>query len=80
MSNRNATVTTFVEHEKDPRFRQRAAVLEPKLRAAIARDETLVLGEIAAELGVSLYVAGVWIALLAARMGERLQITVGGLS
>ena len=30
---------TFAEHEKDPGFRQRAAVLEPKLRAKIALDE-----------------------------------------
>jgi hypothetical protein len=60
---------TFTEHEKDPGFRQRAAALEPKLRAKIARDETIILGEIAAELGVSLDVADVWIALLAMRMG-----------
>jgi len=60
---------TFTEHEKDPGFRQRAAALEPKLRAKIARNETIILGEIAAELGVSLDVADVWIALLAVRMG-----------
>jgi len=46
----------------------------------IDHDETIDLGDITAALAVPLDVTGVWIALLAARMGERLRITVGGLS
>jgi predicted RecA/RadA family phage recombinase len=60
---------TFTEHEKDPGIPATRCALEPKLRAKIARDETINLGEIAAELGVSLDVADFWIALLAVRMG-----------
>ena len=71
---------TLSDHEKDPAFQRRAAVLEPVLRAKILLGLDVNLGDIARELECDLVTAGAWMRGDHDQHGQAVQIVGVGIA